>query len=66
MNRRRIVVETPPESAFARKLRRITMLARFGLGALRARNFIHARPVLCTFVGMGAGFVLARAFGSRR
>lgn len=66
MNRRRIVVEEPRESAFARKLRRITLLTRIGLGALRARNFIHAKPVFCTFLGLGTGFVVARAFGSRR
>jgi len=33
-------------------------------GAKEAKSFIHARPVLSVFLGVGAGFLLARIFGS--
>ena len=34
-------------------------------GAKEANSFIHARPVLSLFLGVGAGYVLARLFSSR-
>ncbi len=34
-------------------------------GAKEANSFIHARPVLSVFLGVGAGFVLAHLFGFR-
>ena len=66
MVRRRIVIETPGGSAFAQKLRDFFTLARLGMGALRVRSFIQAKPVMSTFLGLGTGFILARALSPRR
>lgn len=66
MRRRRIVIETPTPERFAEKVRGVYALARLGMGAFRVRQFIHRKPVLSAFLGMGTGFLLARAFGSRR
>jgi hypothetical protein len=66
MYRRRIVIETPDPIGFVQKIRDLYTLARIGVGALRVRNFIRTRPVTSTLLGLGTGFVLARAFGPRR
>jgi hypothetical protein len=48
------------------KIRDLTTLTRIGVGALQVRTFTSKKPVLSTFLGLGAGFIQARAFGPRR